>query len=91
MQTDIKINNRVLNSLGKMVEMQISNDLSSITEMRRAQIVINEFLDMIFLGDQHNHSQFSPLDSKLSGGGYSAEVVLTSMQMIKTLLIYDPD
>jgi hypothetical protein len=90
MQTDIKINNRVLNTLGKMVEVQISNDLSSITKMRRAQIVINEFVDMIFLGDQHNHSQYSPAGSKLNGS-YSAEVVLTSMQMIKTLLIYDPD
>ena len=49
MQTDIKTNHTVLNSLGRMIEVQLREDLGSVGESKRAQIVLNEFIELVYL------------------------------------------
>ena len=49
MQTDIKTNNLILFSLGKIVEVQLRQNMALINESRRAQIVLKEFLEIFFL------------------------------------------
>ncbi|CDW72650.1 heat repeat-containing protein 5b [Stylonychia lemnae] len=47
MQTDIKTDYLVLNSLGKMVECQLRQNMGPVNESRRAQIVVKEFIEVL--------------------------------------------
>ena len=76
MQTDIKTNNLILYSLGKIVEVQLRQNMAYINESRRAQIVLKEFLEILFLNSPKQGNR---------------QILITSLDIIKSLLILDPD
>lgn len=51
MQTDIKTDYLVLNSLGKLVEVQLRQDIAFINENRRAQVTMLEFINLLVINN----------------------------------------
>lgn len=86
MQTDIKTNESVLASLGKMLCYQIKADPDSITGGNaRAILTLREFIDIIFLrkGDDAALLEAPP--------SFNVEVMSAASELIKSSLINDFD
>ena len=59
-----------------MIECQLRVDLGSINNSRRAQVVISEFIDIVFLNNENPCRK---------------DQILTTLDIIKSVLILDSD
>jgi len=76
MLSDLKPNTLILNRVAGIISWQLKYDFSSVMENKRARIVIfGELLDMNFLKPSQR----------------STEVTVTTIEIIKTILVHDPD